>query len=152
MLCHSSRMVCNSCVIFCSRAERGAEGVLVEGETSHAVGTRESMRWRRERDSNPREAVSPYTISSRARSSTPAPLRVGGRVIIPMLPSGVHRTATLGRVAVQAIWRVKPGQTHRSAPTGALNHLKRNAIGQAGLLTRYTWLPYDGLTSGNAGG
>ena len=39
--------------------------------------------WRRERDSNPREAVSPYTISSRARSSTPAPLREVGSPIIP---------------------------------------------------------------------
>ena len=31
-------------------------------------------RWRRERDSNPRW-VAPHTISSRARSATPAPLR-----------------------------------------------------------------------------
>ncbi len=45
------------------------------------------QKWRRERDSNPREAVSPYTISSRARSSTPAPLRSAGRrVIIPTVP------------------------------------------------------------------
>ena len=33
--------------------------------------------WRRGRDSNPREAVNPYAISSRAHSSTLAPLRWG---------------------------------------------------------------------------
>ena len=52
------------------------------------------MLWRRGRDSNPREAGSPYAISSRARSSTPAPLHSEGRsAIIPSPICLVHLLA-----------------------------------------------------------
>ena len=44
--------------------------------------------WRRGRDSNPREAGSPYAISSRARSSTPAPLHSStAKDVLPLYPA-----------------------------------------------------------------
>ena len=90
-------------------------------------GSQSYGKWRRERDSNPREAVSPYTISSRARSSTPAPLREVDFAIIPALPLAVHRKQPLDR---DAPW---PGEVSK-------------------MLTTCPSLPYDDPISGNAGG
>ena len=54
--------------------------------------------WRRGRDSNPREAGSPYAISSRARSSTPAPLHSStAKDVPPLYPAPFTLSTCSGR-------------------------------------------------------